>query len=109
MLTLLDHLGLDRVVAIGTSMDGVISMLMAATAPDRFLGVVLNDIGPVSDPTRLERIRSYSGQLPAVSTWPEAAAQQRLTNSIALPDYSEHDWLTFARNVYRENAVGVPV
>ena len=109
MLTLLDHLGIGRVAAIGTSMGGVIGMLMAASAPDRFLGVVLNDIGPVIDPTGIERIRSYFGQLPAVSTWQEAAAQVRSTNAIAFADYREDDWLTFARNTYRENAVGVPV
>ena len=109
MLTLLDHLGIERVAAIGTSMGGVIGMLMAATAPDRFRGVVLNDIGPVIDPVGVQRIRSYFGQLPAVSTWQEAAAQVRSTNAIAFPDYGEDDWLTFARNAYRENAVGVPV
>ena len=109
MLTLLDHLAIDRVVAIGTSMGGVISMLMAATAPQRFRGVVLNDIGPVIDPAGLDRIRSYVGQLPAVATWQEAAAQVRATNAIAFPDYGDDDWLAFARNVYRENATGVPV
>lgn len=109
MLTLLDHLGIARVAAIGTSMGGVISMLMAVTAPERFLGVVLNDVGPVIDPTGLARIQGYFGQQPTVSTWQEAAAQARSTNAIAFPDYDDDDWLTFARNVYRENELGVPV
>jgi pimeloyl-ACP methyl ester carboxylesterase len=109
MLTLLDHLGIDCVVAIGTSMGGVISMAMAATASARLLGVVLNDIGPEIDPTGLERIRNYVGHLPTVTNWQEAAAQVRATNAIAFPDYDHRDWLAFAHNVYRENAAGVPV
>lgn len=108
MWTLLDHLGLDRVVAVGTSMGGVISLVMGSTAPERFQGVVLNDIGPVIDPAGIERIRSYVGQLPPVTSWDDAAAQVRSTNAIAFPDYSDDDWLAFARNVYRENAAGVP-
>lgn len=109
MFTLLDHLGLDEVFAIGTSMGGVISMVMSTVNAGRFRGVVLNDIGPVIDPAGLERIRGYVGQLPPVHTWEDAAAQVRATNAVAFPDYDDADWLAFARNVYREDADGRPV
>lgn len=109
MFTLLDHLGVDQVVAIGTSMGGVISMAMAATDASRFRAVVLNDIGPEIDPAGLERIRGYVGKLPAVTSWDEAAAQVRASNAIAFPDYGEADWLRFARNVFREDEHGKPV
>jgi pimeloyl-ACP methyl ester carboxylesterase len=109
MFTLLDHLRLERVIAIGTSMGGVISMAMAATAAHRFAGVVLNDIGPEIDPAGLERIRSYVGKLPPVSTWDEAAAQVRASNAAAFPDYGHDDWLRFARRLYREDDSGRPV
>lgn len=109
MFTLLDHLGLDQVVAIGTSMGGVIAMVMSTVKAARFRGVVLNDIGPVIDPAGLERIRGYVGHLPPVKTWEEAAAQVRSTNAVAFPDYNDEDWLAFARNVYRENEDGRPV
>jgi len=109
MFTLLDHLAIDRVTAIGTSMGGIISMAMAATAAHRFERIVLNDIGPEIDPPGLERIRSYVGRLPPVATWEEAAAQVRLTNELAFPDYDDDDWLQFARNVYREDDDGRPV
>ena len=64
MFTLLDTLELERVIAIGTSMGGVISMAMGATNPQRLAGIVLNDIGPEIDPAGLDRIRSYVGKLP---------------------------------------------
>jgi pimeloyl-ACP methyl ester carboxylesterase len=109
MVTLLDRVGIDRVVVIGTSMGGVIGMLMASTSPDRVRGVVLNDIGPVIDPVGLDRIKDYVGRLGPVSSWEEAAAQARSMNAIAFPDYGEGQWLEFARNIYRENEAGRPV
>lgn len=109
MITLLDHLGIEKVIAIGTSMGGVISMAMAATAAKRLAGVVLNDIGPEIDPTGIERIRGYVGLLPPVSNWADAAAQVRSTNAIAFSDYDDADWAAFARNVYIENDAGIPV
>ena len=47
ILALLDELALDRVAIIGTSLGGIVAMLMAMLAPDRVAGAVLNDIGPV--------------------------------------------------------------
>ncbi len=109
MLTLLDHLQLGRVTVIGTSMGGVITMALAATAPNRLEAVVLNDIGPEIDPVGIERIRGYVGKLSPVGDWEDAAAQVRATNALAFPDYTAADWLGFARNVYREGDDGVPV
>ena len=52
-------LGLDRVTLIGTSMGGIISMIFAGGYPDRVERLVLNDIGPESDPSGLQRITDY--------------------------------------------------
>jgi pimeloyl-ACP methyl ester carboxylesterase len=43
---LVDRLGLDRFVLIGTSMGGIIAMAYAAQFPNRLRGLVINDIGP---------------------------------------------------------------
>src|SRR5690606_262658 len=45
MFALLDHLGIERVGLIGTSMGGLMAMLMAAMQPGRVGAIVLNDIG----------------------------------------------------------------
>jgi pimeloyl-ACP methyl ester carboxylesterase len=46
LAALVDQLGVDRFVLIGTSMGGVIAMVYAAQHAARLRGLVLNDIGP---------------------------------------------------------------
>ena len=41
----LDHLGLERIVVLGTSFGGWVALTLAARHPDRVSGVILNDIG----------------------------------------------------------------
>ncbi len=109
MFRLLDLLGLDKVILMGTSMGGLISMIMGMQQPDRFAGVILNDIGPVVNPAGLERIKGYVGQAAPVTSWEDAMAQAREINGSAFPDYSEEDWLRFTRVLFREDENGVPV
>jgi pimeloyl-ACP methyl ester carboxylesterase len=103
---LLRELQAGRVIVVGTSLGGLVAMLMAAMQPDALAGVVLNDIGPELDPTGLARIGAYVGQLPPLRTWEEAAAQARKSHSRALPDLDDAGWMAFARRVYREESPG---
>lgn len=76
VLQLMDHLGLDRAAILGTSRGGLIAMGLAATVPERLLGVCLNDIGPVIDNDGLDTIMGYLGRQPNVTSF-EAAAKVR--------------------------------
>jgi len=96
---LLTKLGLEKVVAIGTSLGGIVSMLMAAQNADRFAGVVLNDIGPVLEKDGLERIRDYVGQGRSYPTWMHAARSLQETTGTAYPDYEISDWLVLAKRL----------
>lgn len=49
---------------LGTSLGGQIGMTFAAIAPDRLRGLVINDIGPVVPDAALDRIVTYSADLP---------------------------------------------
>ncbi len=71
-LGLLDHLGLARAAILGTSRGGLIAMGLAATVPDRLLGVTLNDIGPEIMPEGLATIMGYLGRDPVWKTVEEA-------------------------------------
>jgi pimeloyl-ACP methyl ester carboxylesterase len=107
--SLLASRGLSRVVVIGTSLGGLIGMVMAATRPLNIAGLVLNDIGPEIDRAGALRIAGYAGKLPPVSSWAEAAAQAKSVYGLALLGLTDAQWLDYARCGYRENANGVPV
>ena len=109
MFKLLDTLAIQRVIAIGTSMGGLMSLVMAALQPARLAAVVLNDVGTVIDPVGLDRIRTYVGKLPPVASWTAAIAQVRALNAHVFPDWQATDWERFTRKLYREDAQGVPI
>jgi pimeloyl-ACP methyl ester carboxylesterase len=97
VLALLDQAGLDKVVTIGTSLGGIVAMLLAAQAPGRIAGAVLNDVGPVIEPAGLARIREYVGQGRSFPTWMHAARGLREQAGIAHPDFAIADWLRLAK------------
>lgn len=103
---LLDKLGLDRVALIGTSMGGLISLMMMRTMPKRIAGVVLNDVGPVVEKTGIARIAGYAGKVKPVTGWDSAAEAVRTIQGAAFPDMPEERWMDFARRTYRELPTG---
>src|SRR4051812_26204248 len=55
VLQLLDELAIDQAVFVGTSLGGLVTMAVAATAPNRIAAGILNDIGPDFAPSGVER------------------------------------------------------
>ena len=106
--TLLDALGIERVIVIGTSLGALIAMAMSAQRPERIAGVVINDIGPEINPAGLARVQEYTGRIPPVKTWEEAARQAKEIYGQWLPGLSDDDWRKMAWRGYRENAEGIP-
>ncbi|WP_285021140.1 alpha/beta hydrolase [Novosphingobium sp. fls2-241-R2A-195] len=106
MLALMDDLGVSRAGLVGTSMGGLMAMVMQALRPDLAQAVIFNDIGPVLDPAGLARIQGYVGPGGKMADWAEAAARTRAINASAFPDYGGGQWDAFARRVARENADG---
>ncbi|MBS0480602.1 MAG: alpha/beta hydrolase [Proteobacteria bacterium] len=94
---LFDQHGLDRVVAIGTSLGGLLTMIMALTVPQRLAGALLNDVGPEIDPAGLERIRGYVGQGRSFPTWMHAVRALEESQGSAFPGYTVAQWLAVAK------------
>ncbi len=109
MFTLLDELKIDSVVLIGTSMGGVISMTMASMKPSLVKAIILNDVGPEVEPIGLQRVVDSMGISPTINNWEEAVAYAKQTNSIAYPDYTDEDWESFSKNIYKFDDDGKPV
>ena len=99
VLALVDELKLDKVVAIGTSLGGIVTTLLAMQRPALLAGAVLNDIGPVIETEGLERIRDYVGQGRSFPTWMHAARALREASLYVYPDYAIEDWLALAKRL----------
>ena len=109
VLKLMDALEIPRAVFIGTSMGGLITMVLATMAPDRIVASVLNDVGPKLNPAGLARIATYVGRTQPVSSWAEAAEAVRAVNGAAYPERLDDEafWLSFARRTFHAREDGL--
>jgi pimeloyl-ACP methyl ester carboxylesterase len=96
---LLDEAGIARYVAIGTSLGGLMTMILAMNAPERIAGAVLNDVGPVLEPAGLARIANYVGQGRSYPTWMHAARALEEAQGSAYPQFGTDDWLAAAKRL----------
>jgi pimeloyl-ACP methyl ester carboxylesterase len=94
---LLAKQGIERFVPIGTSMGGLMTMLMAAARPGRMAAVVMNDIGPVIETGGLSRISGYVGQGRSYPTWVHAARGLAEAHAAAFPAFDLDQWLDMAK------------
>jgi pimeloyl-ACP methyl ester carboxylesterase len=108
LLPLFAGLGVERASIIGTSMGGLMAMVLAVMQPQRVVAVVLNDVGPEVDARGLERIRGYAGKSAPVVSWEQAVAQVRSIYGTTWPGLSDERWEKIARLSYRANAQGLP-
>lgn len=108
MWVLADLLGLQNFGIIGTSLGGMMAVMMAVQNSARVDRIAINDIGPILDPRGIARIASYVGKSAPVNTWKDAARQTREINLVAFPDFNDADWMAMARNVYIQEG-DVPV
>jgi len=107
ILALLVTVDAPRVAVVGTSLGGMLAMMLGVTHPARITGIVLNDVGPEIDPVGIERIKQYAGRLPPARTWKVAVAQTVAVFGDAWPGLAPDRWTALARRGYREDAAGV--
>ena len=103
---LLDTVGAEQATVIGTSMGGLLGMMMGVGHRGRIAGLVLNDMGPEVDPVGLDRIKGYAGRLPPPKNWDDAVAQTRSMFGSAWPNLSAERWSALTRRGYREDEKG---
>jgi pimeloyl-ACP methyl ester carboxylesterase len=102
LLAVLTALEIPRAVLVATSRGGLLTMLLAAARPTTIAGCVLNDIGPVIEPTGLARIKSYVGRMPQPASFHEGADILRRLFGSQFPRLSDDDWVAFARRTFKE-------
>lgn len=96
---LLDQARLDKVVALGTSLGGIVTMLLSLSHGDRLAAAVVNDIGPEIEPAGLARIKDYVGQGRSFPTWMHAARAMKESSSHIYPAFETADWLRLAKRL----------
>jgi len=104
--TLLAALELKRFVLFGTSLGGMLTMLLALRDYERIAAAVINDIGPVLDARGVARIRSVVGRAQSWPTWLHAARHYAELHGEMHPKWKLDQWLVHAKRLCRLNANG---
>jgi pimeloyl-ACP methyl ester carboxylesterase len=96
---LLDQEHIERFVAIGTSLGGLMTMLLALDQPERIAAAALVDVGPEIDAEGIARIREYVGQGGSFPTWMHAARALQDIHGAVHPQFALDDWLAMAKRL----------
>lgn len=100
MTALLARLDVERVHWIGTSMGGLLGMLMAAQAGAPIRSLLMNDVGPFIPKLALQRIADYVG---LDNRFSSLEAVERHLRKVHAPfgPLSDRDWAEMARHGHR--------
>ena len=96
--------GAQSVDWIGTSMGGLLGMVMAATPGSPVVRLVINDVGPTIDAGGLARIGTYVGMDPTFASRDEIAAYMRAISPFGTLD--EAQWAHLADTVIAQREGG---
>ena len=102
VLELLDELGVPHAIFVGTSLGGLVTMVIAAMAPQRIAAAIINDVGPDVDPAGIERILSYVGKDDRFTSWDEAGDTIAANNGGNFERFTHADWVAMAKRNCRE-------
>ena len=101
VVALLDEMKIARFATVGTSLGGLVSMLLAATQPGRIVGAGVHDVGPEVETAGRDRIRGYIGVGGSQPTWMHAARANADLHGSVYPGFGIHDWLRFTKRTHR--------
>ena len=90
---------------VGTSMGGLLGMVVAAQPKSPIRRLVVNDVGPAIEPAALDRIRSYFGLDPSFATYAESEEYIR-TVSAPFGRLTDAQWEHVTRSNVRQRADG---
>ena len=102
VIELLDQLGIPQAIFVGTSLGGLVTMIIAATAPQRISAAIINDVGPDVDPAGINRILSYVGKDVRFKSWEEAGSTIASNYGGKFERYGQADWIAMAKRNCRE-------
>jgi pimeloyl-ACP methyl ester carboxylesterase len=96
MVTLVARLGVAQLDWVGTSMGGLIGMVLGGLPGTPLRRLVLNDVGPAVQPEAIRRIAGYLGQ-PAHWATLDEAADALWAISSGFGPHTREQWLALTR------------
>lgn len=93
-------LGVGPAIFVGSSRGGVLTMMLGTVYPTAIAGVVLHDVGPVTEAKGVARLRGYLGKLPHPRTFDEGADILRRLMSAQFPNLTAEQWLGISRRTW---------
>ena len=106
MITVLARVNAETVHWVGTSMGGLIGMVVASLTPKPLVSkLVMNDVGPVLPPQAIARIGAYLG-LPLRWDSVEQAADYLWSISKSFGPHTREQWLALTRPMLRPTNEG---
>ena len=105
LTALIARSGADTVSWVGTSMGGLLGFVAASMPKSPVARLVVNDVGPVVEPTALARIAEYFGADPTFATYEEI---DRYVRQISAPfgPLTEAQWTHVVGHNVRQRADG---
>lgn len=105
MATLIARSGARTVDWVGTSMGGIIGMLLAAQPRNPIRRLVINDVGPFIPKLALERLKIYVGTAPTFESLEEGEIYLRFVSAPFGP-LSDDQWRHLATHSFTEREGG---
>lgn len=99
--------GLDRFAVIGTSLGGLLGLMLPMAMGNRVAGLVLNDVGPALEPAGVARVReAIERRQDGWPSWLVAARALARRHQDQHPGFTLDDWLAHARRLCRVSREG---
>jgi len=106
LTAVLAHADVDEIAWVGTSMGGLLGMLLAAQRATPITRLVINDIGPAIEPAALLRIAGYVGLDPAFDNFAALEAHVREV-SASFGALTDAQWTALASSTARQMPDGL--
>lgn len=106
MVSLLARANAEKVYWVGTSMGGLIGMVLASLPGNPIAKLVLNDVGPVLEAEAIARIAHYISQEISFPSFQEAENYVREV-SASFGEHSDAEWGKMTRDVFRQHEDGL--
>jgi pimeloyl-ACP methyl ester carboxylesterase len=104
MATLIASLHAETLDWVGTSMGGIIGMILASLPGSPVRKLVMNDVGSVIPKASLDRIGQYVGREPSFDSFEQLMAAMRSVSPFG--DLTEEQWRHLTVNVARQDERG---